>query len=167
MDEAGGWPQLPGEQGNGPGPGGGVIGGGGDNQDIPKKSYSGIAAINTSVRDKKNVLEVRLERSEGARFNLSMVETEGLLRKLGIDENHFGGVSSCPEGKGVVYITLHPSVNISRFLHKKEAYVLKEGIQTSVIRPAMARRKFQSWCLGCILTQKTKQLSGTCLPMAK
>ena len=64
------------------------------------------------------------------------METEGLLKKLGIDSNHFLGVSCCPEGKGVVYITLHPSVNISRFLHKNEAYVLKEGIQTSVIRPA-------------------------------
>ena len=65
-----------------------------------------------------------------------MVETEGLLLKLGIDGTHFHGVSSCPEGKRVVYITLHPSVDISRFLHKNEAYILKEGIQTSVICPA-------------------------------
>ena len=99
-------------------------------------SYSCIASINKSVRENKNILEVRLERSEGVRFNLTIVETEGLLKKLGIDSNHFLGVSCCPEGKGVVYITLHPSVNINRFLHKNEAYVLKEGIQTSVIRPA-------------------------------
>ena len=91
---------------------------GGGFQDSVRKSYSGIASINKSVRENKNVLEVRLERSEGARFNLSMVETEGLLVKLGIDSTHFIGVSSCPEGKGVVYITLHPSVNITRFLHK-------------------------------------------------
>ena len=61
------------------------------------KSYSGIAAINKSVRDNKNVLEVRLEKNETARFNLSNVEIEGLLRKLGIDSTHFLGVSACPD----------------------------------------------------------------------
>ena len=127
------WPQLPG-QGPGPGPGDTDTAAEGVHQ-VPK-SYSGIAAINKSVRDNKNVLEVRLEKSENARFNLSNVETEGLLRKLGIDSTHFIGVSACPEGKGVVYITLHPSVNINRFIHKNEAYVLKEGVQTSYIRPA-------------------------------
>ena len=122
------WPELPGQ---GPGPGGGT-----DTDQQTQKSYSGIAAINKSVRDKKNVLEVKLEKSENARFHLSNIETEGLLTNLGIDSSHFLGVSSCPEGKGVVYITLHPSVNINRFLHKNESYVLKEGVQTSIIRPA-------------------------------
>ena len=96
-------------------------------------SYAGIASINTSVRDTKNILEVRLERSENAKFNLSMSETESLLVKLGIDSSHFLGVSSCPEGKGVVYITLHSSVNISRFLSRPESYILKEGIRTAGI----------------------------------
>ena len=123
------WPELPGQ---GPGPGGGSDSA---QQQVPK-SYSGIAAINKSIRDNKNVLEVRLEKSENARFFLSNIEIEGLLTKLGIDSSHFTGVSSCPEGKGVVYITLHPSVNINRFLHKNEAYVLKDGVQTSIIRPA-------------------------------
>ena len=118
--------------GTGRGPGiepGGAAGGG-------RGSYAGIASINTSVRDKKNVLEVRLERTEDAKFNLSTTETESLLVKLGIDSSHFLGVSCCPEGKGVVYITLHPSVNITRFLYKQESYILKEGVQTTVIRPA-------------------------------
>ena len=152
----GGWPQLPGAQGNAPGPGGGGDGVEGGLGPV-RKTYSGIAAINKSVRETKNVLEVRLERSDGARFNLSMVETEGLLQKLGIDGTHFEGVSSCPEGKGVVYITLHPSVNINRFLYKNEAYVLKEGIQTSVIRPA--GKKEVSVVSTLIL--RTKQSSGT------
>ena len=111
--------------GGGPGrPGGG------------RGSYAGIASINTSVRDNKNVLEVRLERSENARFNLSMQETENLLVKLGIDSSHFLGVSSCPEGKGVVLITLHSAVNINRFLSKQESYILKEGVKTGRIFPA-------------------------------
>ena len=113
---------------HGPPPGGG--------QGVGVRSYAGIASINTSVRDEKNVLEIRLEKSEGAKFNLTISEIESLLVKLGIDAAHFLGVSPCPEGKGVVFITLHPAVNINRFLHKQESYILKKGVQTTVIRPA-------------------------------
>ena len=119
--------------GPGGGPGGGSGGGPGRPGVGARGSYAGIASINTSVRDNKNILEVRLEKSENAKFNLSISETESLLKKLGIDSSHFLGVSSCPEGKGVVYITLHPSVNISRFLAKPESYILKEGVRTAGI----------------------------------
>ena len=80
------------------------------------RSYSSITAINTSVCDKKNVLEVRLERQQGASFRLSQLEIETLLVRLGIDGSHFVGVSACPEGKLIVLITLHPSVDINKFL---------------------------------------------------
>ena len=99
-------------------------------------TYAGIASINTSTRDNKNVLEIRLEKTESAKFNLSVVEIESLLKKLGIDTSHFHGVSSCPEGKGVIFVTLHPGVNISRFLAKQECYILKEGVKTTRIMKA-------------------------------
>ena len=41
-------------------------------------SYSSITSINTSVRDKNNILEVRLEKQGGATFNLTMLEAENL-----------------------------------------------------------------------------------------
>ena len=112
--------------GNGPGHG-----------SFSKATYVGIASLNTSVRDKKNLLEIRLERSEqNVNFNLNQVELDHLLTRLGIDGSHFLGVSCCPEGKGIVYVTLHPTVNIQRFLNKNECFVLKEGIRTGIIRPA-------------------------------
>ena len=46
------------------------------------------------------------------------------------------GVSACPEGKPVILITLHPSVDISRFVYRNESYIVKEGVRTSSIRPA-------------------------------
>ena len=67
---------------------------------------------------------------------MSQGELDHLLIRLGIDGSHFTGVSCCPEGKGVVYVTLHPTVNIQRFLNKSESFVLKEGIRTGFIRPA-------------------------------
>ena len=35
-----------------------------------------------------------------------------------------------------MYVTLHPSVNIQRFLNKNESFELKQGIRTGFIRPA-------------------------------
>ena len=124
--EAGVWGGGP------PGPGGGARSDG-----ASKSSYVGIASLNTSVRDKKNLLEIRLERTDfNVNFNLSQAELDHLLTKLGIDSSHFLGASCCPEGRGVIYVTLHPSVNIQRFLHKNECFELKKGIRTGVIRPA-------------------------------
>ena len=99
--------------------------GGGDKSDISasRSSYVGIASLNTSIRDNKNLLEIRLDRADfNVGFNLSQEECDHLLTRLGIDHSHFTGVSCCPEGKGVIYVTLHPQVNIQRFLHKNECF---------------------------------------------
>ena len=98
-------------------------------------TYSSIASINTSVRDKKNILEVKLEKQEGAKFSLTMPEIESLLKRLNIDSSHFEGVSACPEGRPIVLITLHPSVDVNRFLYRNESYIVKEGVRTTTIRP--------------------------------
>ena len=99
---------------------------------LASQSYSSITSINTSARDSKNILEVRLERQEGSTFNPTMGETENLLRKLNIDGSHLIGASACPEGRPVVLITLHPSVDITRFLHRNESYVVKEGVSVII-----------------------------------
>ena len=76
-----------------------------------RSSYVGIASLNTSVRDNKNLLEIRLERRDfNVSFNLVQAELDHLLTRLGIDSSHFTGVSCCPEGKGVVYVTLHHAI---------------------------------------------------------
>ena len=104
-------------------------------------SYSSITSINTSIRDNKNILEVRLEKQQGSTFNLSMLETENLLRRLSITHNEFAGVSACPEGRPVVFITLNPTVNITRFLYRNESYVVKEGVRTTTIRQEGKKEK--------------------------
>ena len=109
---------------------------------LASQSYSSITSINTSARDSKNILEVRLERQEGSTFNLTMGETENLLRRLNIDGSHLIGASACPEGRPVVLITLHPSVDITRFLYRNESYVVKEGVRTTIIRPEEKRRRW-------------------------
>ena len=97
-------------------------------------TYSSITSINTSVRDNKNILEVRLEKQPGASFNLTMLEAENLCKRLNIDSSHLLGVSACPEGRPVVFITLHPSTDITKFMYKNESYIVKEGVRTTTIR---------------------------------
>ena len=48
-------------------------------------------SINTSVRDKKNILEVKLEKQEGTRFTLTQEETENLLTRLDIQSSKLVG----------------------------------------------------------------------------
>ena len=67
---------------------------------------------------------------------MNMEQTETLLKRLGMNDTHFQGVSSCPEGKPVVLITLKPSFAISQFLHRNESHVVKEGLRTTTIREA-------------------------------
>ena len=70
------------------------LGGGGAPDEHVKSSYVGIASLNTSVRDNKNLLEIRLDRNDyNIGFNLSQSELDHLLTRLGIDSSHFVGVS--------------------------------------------------------------------------
>ena len=85
------------------------------------------------------MLEVRLERQQGASFRISQLEIETLLVRLGINASHFEGVSACPEGKPIILITLHASVDISKFLYRNESYMVKDGVRTTSIRPAGKR----------------------------
>ena len=67
-----------------------------------RTSYVGILSLNTSVRDNKNLLEIRLERRDfHFSFNLVKTELDHLLTRLGIDSSHFAGISCCPKGKEV------------------------------------------------------------------
>ena len=126
-------------QGQGPGePIGGAWGSRGTGGSSAEKapSYSSITAINKSVRDSKNILEIRIEKQQGASFNMTMEETETLLRRLGMNDTHFDGVSACPEGKPVILVTLKPTVPITKFLYRNESYMIKEGLRTTTIRAA-------------------------------
>ena len=108
-----------------------------DTEPASRLSYAGIASMNTSVRDRKNLLEIRLERNTtDVSFNLNQEELDYLLSMLGMNSSHFTAVSCCPEGKGVVYVTLDPKIKIERFLKRNECFVIKDGIRTGVIRPA-------------------------------
>ena len=51
-------------------------------------------------------------------------------------------MSACPEGRPIVLITLHPNVDVNRFLYRNESYIVKEGVRTTTIRPENQKETF-------------------------
>ena len=106
----------------------------------PGVSWSSIASMNVSKRNKTNTLEVRLEKDEGTSCKLKVEEIERLLRRLNIQANQFTSVQACPERRNVVFITLVNGVDIKRFINpSNESFILKPGIRTTVIKEVNRR----------------------------
>ena len=123
------------------GPGGGKSPGPrGSTSTSPTKSWSSIASMNVSKRNKTNTLEVRLENDEGYGFSLKDEEIERLLRRLNIQVSQFTSVQACPERRNVVYITLTTGIDITKFINtSNESFILKQGIRTTSIKPVNKR----------------------------
>ena len=68
-----------------------------------------------------------------------MEEVEKVLSRIGLQSSQFSAVSTCPEGKPLIYVTLLSHVNIDQFTKRNESYVVKPGICTTTIRPAGKR----------------------------
>ena len=127
------------------GAGAGREGGGGERRSL----YSSIAGLNKSARDKKNVLEVNLEKhDEKAKFKLEESDIENLMKTLKISRNDCEGIQVCPLGKPVVFITLKNEINIEKFNKWRfESIVVKEGISSSRIGPK-GKREVQVQVIG-------------------
>ena len=86
----------------------------GGQQGTSVPTYSSIASINTSVRDSKNILEVRLERQEGSTFNLTM---ENLLRRLKIDSDTIKHVLVCSRDRSLAGVLGEETDRYPHHLH--------------------------------------------------
>ena len=90
-----------------------------DNESLPKsdeRASSWAQRIGDSVAQmSKNILEVILEKDIKGAFSVSDVDCARLLTKLGLDLRpglQVEGVQLCPNGRGVILITLKDSINI-------------------------------------------------------
>ena len=90
----------------------------------------------------KNVLEVVLEKDSRGSFNVKENECANLLRKLGLDPRpgvHVVGAQICPQGRGLIYITLKEEVELSRFCRHDVFEVTSSGIRVVLVKPAGKR----------------------------
>ena len=128
----GGPPGRPrGEGGGGPRDGGGK-----------RPSWAQLLGSNLPTSWDKNVLEVILDKDERGSFNVGHEDTARVLRKLGLDHRpgvHVESVQICPNGRGVIFITLKKEVLIDRFCRYDVLEVTATGIRSVLVKPAGKR----------------------------
>ena len=91
------------EEPPGGGNAGGRLSGGGP------KSYASLLSSNLPAVWNKNVLEIILEKDVRGSFNVSEEDCAKVMGKLGLDSRpgvHVESVQICPNGRGVLLITL-------------------------------------------------------------
>ena len=107
-----------------------------------KKSWASVLGENIPKRDDKNVLEVVLEKDARGSFIVSDGECVNLMRKLGLDQRpgvHVEGVQICPQGRGVIYITLKKELEINRFCRHDVFQVTESGTRVVLVKAAGKR----------------------------
>ena len=85
---------------------------GGPNGGVGGKSYAALLSSNLPSVWNKNLLEVVLEKDVRGSFNVSEDDCARVMRKLGLDPSHIESVQICPNGRGVMLITLRKNVPI-------------------------------------------------------
>ena len=97
---------------------------------------------NSVAQMNKNILEVILEKDERGAFSVSDVDCARLLTKLGLDLRpglQVEGVQLCPNGRGVILITLKDNVCIENFCRYDVIQVTSSGIRSVLVKPAGKR----------------------------
>ena len=75
-------------------------------------------------------------------FSVSDVECSNLIRRLGLDQRpnvHVVGVQICPNGRGVIYLTLKKEVEIEKYCRYDVLDVTASGIRAILAKPAGKR----------------------------
>ena len=106
------------------------------------KSWAALLSSNLPSTWNKNVLEVILEKDVRGAFNVSESDVARVMRKLGIDQRpgiHVESVQICPNGRGVLLITLKKEVQIDRFCCHDVFEVTQSGIRAVHVKPAGKR----------------------------
>ena len=93
-------------------------------------------------KNDKNVLEVVLEKDMRGAFVVKDQECANLMRRMGLDQRpgvEVEEVPICPQGRGVIFITLNREVNIGRFCRHDVLDVTESGIRSVMVKPAGKR----------------------------
>ena len=102
------------------------------------KSWASVLGSSLPKFENRNVLEVILEKDTRGSFIVSESECFNLIRRLGLDTRpgiNVEGVQICPNGKGVIYITLNENVEIGKFCKYEVLEVTSSGVRAINIRP--------------------------------
>ena len=107
-----------------------------------RRSWASVLGTGLPQRSDNNVLEVVLEKDQRGSFTVSETECVNMMCKLGLDPRpgvHVEGVQICPQGRGVIYITLKKQVDVSRFCKYEVIEVTRSGTRAVLAKPAGKR----------------------------
>ena len=107
-----------------------------------RRSWASVLGTGLPQRSDNNVLEVVLEKDQRGSFTVSETECVNMMCKLGLDTRpgvHVEGVQICPQGRGVIYITLKKQVEVSRFCKYEVIEVTRSGTRAVLAKPAGKR----------------------------
>ena len=107
-----------------------------------KKSFASVLGSNLPVRDNKNVLEVVLEKDTRGSFIVTEQECAHMMKKLGLDQRpgvHVEEVQICPQGRGVIFITLKEEIEIEKFCRYDVLEVTRSGTRAVIVKPAVKK----------------------------
>ena len=107
-----------------------------------RESFAAVTSRLLEPAIKKNVLEVILEKDTRGSYNVSDTECARFLAKLGLDMRpgyQIEGVQICPNGRGVIFVTLKKEVDISKFCRYDIIDITSTGIRSIIVKPAGKR----------------------------
>ena len=114
---------------------------GGVKSGVGGRTYSALLSSNLPLSLKKNVLEIVLEKDVRGPFNVSIADCVKMLVKLGLDPQPgmIESIQICPNGRGVIYVTLKKEIPIERFCCYDVFEVTQCGIRAVQVKPAGRR----------------------------
>ena len=104
-----------------------------------RKTWAAVLGDSLPKKNDENVLEIVLEKDQRGAFVVKDDECVSLMRKLGLDLRpgvHVDGVQVCPQGRGVILITLKKNIEVSRFCRHEVFQVTPTGVRVVLVRAA-------------------------------
>ena len=105
-------------------------------------SWAEMLSRNLPTSWNKNVLEIILEKDEPGSFQVSDIDCARVMKKIGLDQRpgvHVDAIQICPNGRGIIMITLKKEVPVEQFCRHDVFEVNDKGIRAVNIKPAGKR----------------------------
>ena len=105
-------------------------------------SWAALVERSMVKRSDKNILEVVLEKDVKGSFVVGDLDCAKFLRKIGLDMRPDGpvdGVQICPNGRGVLYITLKDHEDLNKYCRYDVLEITASGIRSVMVKPACKR----------------------------